>query len=302
MRPILSVRHASLVALFVAAYPHAVLSQSYPLLDSVKTNLISAEISGDAAYDHIRVMSAYHRPQGSDSLFVAAQYVERMARACGFDNVRLIMQESKRTTWNPGTSDLWLVDDRGVPIARVASSIQNRVHLADRSRPADVTTELVDVGSGTSAEITAAGVAGKVVLVHGGVADLGRVMVEAVQQRGAAGVVWYPDPYTPSRGYFSFGDQPTMVPWLTLSTQPLDGKLPTFAFVLSLREGVALRNRLAASPTPLRVHAVVERSQSSSTRGISRARDAPSDSGGQPRTTVSASTSRIIPKSSRPSG
>ena len=72
------------------------------------------------------------------------------------------------------------------------------------------------------------------------------LMVEGVQRRGAAGVIWYPDPYTPSKGFFSFSDQPTMIPWLTIPTQAVDGKLPTFAFVLSLREGIALHNRIAA--------------------------------------------------------
>ena len=73
----------------------------------------------------------------------------------------------------------------------------------------------------------------------------------AVQRRGALGVVWYPDPYTPSRGYLSFGvDHADQVPWLTLAPRTIDGKEPTFAFILSLREGIALRNRLAAAEHP----------------------------------------------------
>ena len=231
--------------------------QQYPLIDSTYTNLIGAEISGDAAFDHIRALSPYHRPQGSDTLYLAAQYVERMARAFGLDSVALIMQPSKRLTWNPGTSDLWIVNDLGLPIERIASSIQTRLHLADRSRPADVTAELVDVGGGTPAELDAAHVAGKIILVRGGPGDLARFMVDGVQRRNAAGVIWYPDPYTPSKGFFSFSDQPTMVPWLTIPTQPVDGKLPTFAFILSLREGIALHNRIASSRVPLRAHAVV---------------------------------------------
>jgi hypothetical protein len=247
----------ALAALSFVAWATSAGGQDYPLLDSVQTNRISAEISGDAAYDHIRILSAYHRPQGSDTLYVAAQYVERMARAFGLDSVRLIMQESKRATWNPGTSDLWLVDARGAPLQRIASSIANRIELADRSRPADVTADLVDIGAGTAAELDAVNVSGKIVLVRGSPGDLNRVMADAVQRRGAAGVIWYPDPYTPSRGFFSFGDQPTMVPWITLTTQPIDGKLPTFAFVLSLRAGVALHNQVLAAKAPLRVHAVV---------------------------------------------
>ncbi|HEY2852484.1 MAG TPA: M28 family peptidase [Gemmatimonadaceae bacterium] len=233
------------------------IAQQYPLLDSVRTNLITAEISGDAAFDHIRALSPYHRPQGSDTLYLAAQYVERMARAFGLDSVALIMQPSKRATWNQGTSDLWLVGPTGAPLERIASSIQTRLHLADRSRPADVTAELIDVGAAAPAELDSARVAGKIILARGGPGDLARMMVEAVQRRGAAGVIWYPDPYTPSKGFFSFSDQPTMIPWLTIPTQAVDGKLPTFAFVLSLREGIALHNRLATSRVPLRAHAIV---------------------------------------------
>ena len=198
-------------------------AQQYPLLDSLQTNLITAEISGDAAFDHIRALSPYHRPQGSDTLYLAAQYVERMARAFGLDSVALIMQPSKRLTWNPGTSDLWLVGADGAPLERIASSIQTRLHLADRSRPADVTAALVDVGAGTPAELDAANVAGKIVVARGGPGDLARLMVDGVQRRGAAGVIWYPDPYTPSKGFFSFSDQPTMIPWLTIPTQVVDG-------------------------------------------------------------------------------
>ncbi len=245
-------RGAALLLLALAALPGAGAAQTYPLLDSATVGLLAAEISGDAAYDHVRVLSGYHRPQGSDTLLVAAKYVERMARAFGLDSVRLILQHSARTPWNPGTSDLWLL---GPQPERIASSIQNRVHLADRSRPAEVTAELIDVGAGTEADLRRKEVRGKVVLTTG---DLNQVMAEAVQRRGAAGIIWYPDPYTPSRGFLSFGaDQPDQVPWLTLSTDTIAGREPTFAFVLSLREGIALRNRITASAAPLRVRASV---------------------------------------------
>jgi peptidase M28-like protein len=231
-------------------------AQRYPLLDSVSVALMSGEISGDAAYDHVRTLSAYHRPQGSDTLMVVAQYVERMAKAFGLDGVRIITLPSLRSTWNPGFADLWIVGEGGVLPERIAGSLQHRLHLADRSRPADVTGELIDIGAGSAADIQGRDVAGKIVLTTG---DLNRVMAEAVQRRGALGVIWYPDPYTPSRGYLSFGvDQPDMVPWLTLATRRVDGKDPTFAFILSLREGVALRNRLAAARTPLRARALVQ--------------------------------------------
>jgi hypothetical protein len=240
------------LAFWLAASATPVGAQRYPLLDSTRVAVLSGEISGDAAYDHIRVLTSYHRPQGSDTLGVAARYVERMARQFGLQQVRYIELPSLRQTWNPGNSDLWIV---GAEPERIASAIQNRIHLADRSRPADVTAELVDIGAGGDAAYRMTNVAGKIVLTTG---DLNGVMADAVQRRGALGVIWYPDPYTPSRGFLSFGvDQPDQVPWLTLSTRQIDGKDPTFAFILSLREGVALRNRIAAAQTPIRVRATV---------------------------------------------
>jgi hypothetical protein len=248
----MTIRIPLLTVLALGALGSASVAQTYPLLDHRVADLISAEISGDAAYDHIRVLTNYHRPQGSDTLYVAAQYAERMARAFGLEDVRLIKQVSQRTLWNPGGSDLWIVGDEP---ERIASSIQNRIHLADRSRPADVTADLIDVGAGTPEDLRGREVAGKIVVTTG---DLNAVMAEMVQRRGALGVIWYPDPYTPSRAYLSFGiDQPNMVPWLTLSTRQIDGKDPTFAFVLSLREGIALHNRILKSQTPVRVHAMV---------------------------------------------
>jgi hypothetical protein len=243
---------AAALALVAALTPARADAQRYPLMDSIAVALLSGEISGDAAFDHVRVLSAYHRPQGSDTLGVAARYVERTARQFGLQHVRYIELPSLRQTWNPGTADLWIV---GPQPGRIASAIQTRLHLADRSRPADVTAELIDIGPGGDSVYRSKDVSGKVVLTTG---DLNGVMADAVQRRGALGVIWYPDPYTPSRGYLSFGvDQPDQVPWLTLSTRQIDGKDPTFAFILSLREGVALRNRLAASRSPVRVRAVV---------------------------------------------
>jgi hypothetical protein len=241
---------AALAGVVVAAVPAT--AQRYTLLDSTAVAMLSGEISGDAAYDHVRVLSSYHRPQGSDTLGVAARYVERMAREFGLTKVRFIELPSQRQPWNPGNSDLWIV---GAQPERIASAIQNRIHLADRSRPADVTADLIDIGAGGDSVYRARDVAGKIVLTTG---DLNGVMADAVQRRGALGVIWYPDPYTPSRGFLSFGvDQPDQVPWLTLSTRRVDGKDATFAFILSLREGVALRNRIAAAATPIRVHATV---------------------------------------------
>jgi len=90
------------VVVTFAVWATPAIAQRYPLLDSTAVAMLSGEISGDAAYDHVRVLSGFHRPQGSDTLGVAARYVERMAKEFGLAKVRYIELPSERQTWNPG--------------------------------------------------------------------------------------------------------------------------------------------------------------------------------------------------------
>jgi aminopeptidase YwaD len=108
-----------------------------------------------------------------------------------------------------------------------------------------VTARLVDVGAGTSAaDYEGRDVRGQVVLAHG---PMGTLMQEAVWLRGAAGVVWYPSPY--SERNVSYPDQ---LNWSRVPLQSPDGRAATFAFVLSLRQGLQLRQRVAAGPVQVR--------------------------------------------------
>jgi len=87
------------------------------------------------------------------------------------------------------------------------------------------------------------------------------VMQEAVLNRGAIGVVWYPNPFSPMLGTVGAGvSRPDQIRWNSLPSGSIDGQEPTFAFVLSLRQGIALRNSLAQADTPIRVRAVVDAS------------------------------------------
>ena len=51
------------VVVTFAAWATPAIAQRYPLLDSTAVAMLSGEISGDAAYDHVRVLSGFHRPQ-----------------------------------------------------------------------------------------------------------------------------------------------------------------------------------------------------------------------------------------------
>lgn len=223
------------------------------MLDGRHTRWITQEVSGDAAYEHVRFMTAqHHRPRGgNDGLMRVAQYYEAKARELGLADVKLIRQADDTRPWNARFADLWLVGDEP---ERLASTLQTAVHLADFSRAVDVTAELVDLGAADDFEEQ--DVRGKLVLTYG---SLGSVMREAVMKRGAAGVIWYPSPFASGNGIDGGGStRPDQVRWMSIPSEDTSDGAPTFAFILSLRQGLSLRQKIAAAKEPLRAHAVVD--------------------------------------------
>ena len=227
--------------------------QELTVLDAATARLIKQEVSGDAAFEHVRFATQFHRPRGgSDGLWRVAEYHAEKATEYGLSDVSLIRQRAETRPWNPRFADLWLVD----PPERLASTLQSAVHLADFSRSTDVTAELVDVGAGDAADLEGKDLAGKIVLTFGG---LGAVMREAVCARGAAGVLWYPSPFGGDNGIDGGGyARPDQIRWQSIAPEDDEECAPTFAFVLSLRQGLALRRRIAAAEQPLAVRALVQ--------------------------------------------
>ena len=234
-------------------------AQDLSILDPGHTQLISQEISGDAAYGHVRFMTQFHRPRGgSDGLWSVAEYVAEKATEFGLSDVQLIKQASRTTPWNAKFADLWIVEPEP---ERLASTLQSALHLADYSRSTDVTAELVDIGAGREADYEGKEVAGKIVLTYGSASG---AMREAVWNRGALGVVWYPSPFASDMGISGAGfPRPDQLRWISIPSRGSDGNDPTFAFGLSLRQGVLLHNRLAQAEEPITVRAVVDASMDS---------------------------------------
>jgi hypothetical protein len=245
---------STLVAILVAATffdPPAVDAQELPLLDARLIEWIKQEVSGDAAYEHIRHNTAYHRPRGgSDGLMEVARYYERMAKEYGLADVQLILQDYATPPWNAASAELWIEAEGGME--RLAAYLETPLRLADYSSPADVTAELVDVGAGASPEDYAGReVTGRVVLAYGPLAVVHRL---AVLERGAAGIVWYPSPLVERN--IAYPDQ---IPWSRVPFAGPEGEPPRgFAFILTLREGTQLRARLAEADQPMRVRAHVD--------------------------------------------
>jgi hypothetical protein len=229
-------------------------AQELPVLDPARTNLILQEVSGDAAYEHIRFMTQFHRPGGgSNGLWEVAEYVAEKAEAFGLRDVQIIKQPATSRPWNAEFADLWITGDQP---ERIASTLQNVLHLADYSRPADVRGELIDLGPGSEADYEGKDLTGKVILTYG---SSSRAMRTGVCDGGALGVVWYPSPFSPDYGTQGARlSRPDQLRWTRVQSRGEDDTCePTWQFSLSARQGVALRDRLEQSDEPVEVHAVV---------------------------------------------
>ncbi|GBC82529.1 hypothetical protein HRbin10_01656 [bacterium HR10] len=236
--------------LIVLVWPLAS-AQTLPLLTEAEYRALVNEISGDIAYEHIRYFTLFHRPRGgTEGLMRVAEYTAQKAREYGLEDVKVITQPYPLEAWSVRRAELWMVEPEW---RRLADFLQAHVHLADNSRSADVQAELVDVGAGLEEKDYAGkDVRGKIVLAYG---PLDRVMEEAVWKRGAAGIVYYPDPSATDYPLNSI-NFPDQIRWVRIPLRSPDGKEGTFAFSLSLRQGLTLRRQLAQGP--VKVHARIE--------------------------------------------
>jgi len=231
----------------VAAAP--AFGQQSPFVSDQVYQLLVNEISGDVAFEHIRVFTRYHKPTGSDGFEAVARYFEAKAKEYGLEDVRYIRQPFEGQNWTATLGELWLTEPEA---RRLAFTPEVQLSLADYSRPTDIpSAELVDVGDGVAdADYAGREVAGKVVLASGPAA---RVMEEAVWKRGALGLVLFT--MSPRRIH----DFPDQLQYMRIPLANSDGtKQGTFAFELSNREGMYLRREMAARATPYKVRVKVE--------------------------------------------
>jgi hypothetical protein len=239
-------------ALALAA-PAAALAQSSPFLPDARLRALVNEISGDRSYEHVRHLSHFHRTGGSRDFFAAAEYLRGAAAAAGLEDVQLVRQKWDGHGWSCRSGEAWLVDPQPVKLADYG---EVAVGIADHSRTAHATAELVDVGVGTSEKDYAGReLKGRIVLASG---SLSTVVREAVWKRGALGILSSmtnrPDAI----------DAPDQVAWGQLPYEAKgvegvkDGTPPGFAVMISPRRGLWLRRQLASARGPLRVKVDIE--------------------------------------------
>jgi hypothetical protein len=224
------------------------------LLERATLQALDDELSGVAAKDHVARLTQLHRVPASPGFHQAIEYVMERAKAFGLTDVHVETFPGDGTTWfgtlhgNRG----WRVEGGYLEevkpqTRRIISFDDVRLAIADNSESADVTTELVDVGSGSQrADYAGKDVRGKLVLCDATPSVCHRL---AVEELGAAGLV----SYNSNQVSAWWRDDADLIRWGHLNAR---GRRNTFAVMISLREARALQQRLARGDR-ITLHAVV---------------------------------------------
>jgi len=239
---------SALVTFVVAGHGHAQVTPWYQwtFLPAAAMDEIIGETSGETAWNTIMETGGYNKDRLPDEYagtFYEVQYIYDQLVLYGLPGAEIVRFPGGQV-WDGIKGELWEVS----PLRQKLASYQDlRAMLASGSTDADVTAELVWVGTGTPEEIERADVAGKIVVTEG---SLGRVHQVACLEKGALGVVSIAN----SRPFFD----PLQIPWSGIGSRRGGGDQQTkFGFFIPPREGEFLKRRLLAGQH-ITVHAQVE--------------------------------------------
>ncbi|MBZ5663835.1 MAG: DUF4910 domain-containing protein [Acidobacteriia bacterium] len=238
-------RRLQLICLFVVLTTLCAFGQQ-PFLSPHHWTALRDESSGAAPYENLRYLTGLHRVPATADFDQAAQFVLQRAREYGLadahseqfpiDGTKQYGLMRSYLAWSVEEARLWEIHPQHILLGDWKT---DPIHLADYSHSADVETELVDVGYGTSeGDYSGKDVRGKIVLADG---VLARVQELAIVQHGAAGIV----SDMPNQTTAWSGLDTTVVRWGHLNARQPSG----FAFMVSRQTAEALRSRLRGTET-----------------------------------------------------
>lgn len=228
----------STFSLPVLALSMAINAQETPFLSDPEINMLITELSGDRAFEQIRILTQWHRDSGMEGYFKAADYIQEQARAAGLEDVHFVEQQMPGPNYTARSAELWIVDPIEIKLADIGD---HALYLSDGSHDANITAELVWIGTGSEEAIRDTDVAGKIVLIDGNPQTAVR---NAVWAKGAAGVISFTT--SESKSPLDFPDQ---IAWTRIAVTPPEGKKGTFAFNLPPRKGEQLKKMLLTGST-----------------------------------------------------
>ena len=255
------------LALSTSAYA----ADTLPFLSEKEISAFATEVSGESAMRTLEGLSRQHRMRGSRGFGAAAAQVVEQLKQYGLEDAHIESlpadgtifygTQRSRPAWNAELAELWEVGADGARLVRLASWDEAPITLAQDSASGEVTADLVDVGAGTSAaHYEGRDVKGKIVLTSSqpeAVADL------AVGTHGAAGIV----SFAQNQRTAWWGEDENLIRWGHLDTF---SPHKTFGFMVSLKTGRSLQQRLARGET-VRLYAVVRAGQEAGSYDVATA-------------------------------
>lgn len=231
------------------------------LVPATELKQIAAELSGEEAKRNLDTITLQHRMRASRQFEAATAHVLAKLESYGLDEVdrleyaadgkTLYGTQKARLDWNVSFAELWELKREAGETSRqrrLASWEAVPLSLAQDSLSGDVTTTLVDIGAGTSAEDYAGkDLRGKLVLTS---SQPGSVVDRAVGELGAAGII----SYAPNQRSAWWQEDDRLVRWGHLPSFP---ETESFGFMISLGEARRLIKRLERGEEIL-IHARVD--------------------------------------------
>src|SRR5262249_13032256 len=137
-------RRFVLAALAAAcAFPAA--APTSPFVDEKTERALGNELSGDLAFEHLRLTTQWHKLSGSEGFFAVARYVFEKAREAGLEDARWIDQAAASGGWTCRRAEAWLLEGSGADAkeTKLGSHAQGAASIAAYSPPAHGTAALL---------------------------------------------------------------------------------------------------------------------------------------------------------------
>ncbi len=198
------------------------------------------EVSGKHALDWVSKISQYNRQVGTQDYHDIAEKVMEELRSYGLDELKLhkYPADGKTKTWEWVATQSWEVKSGILKLIEPKKEIICRFQdipmcILGRSKPCDVTADLIDAGKGTEEEFKELDVTGKIVLMEAP----RNIISKRLAEKGALGIIVYPGPER-TRGTKG------MTIYNRFPAQAKDLEQVTFGFSITFEQGLYLKNLL----------------------------------------------------------
>ncbi len=216
-----------------------------PLLSEDIIKSLHGELSGEAAKRNLEYITRFHRMRGSVEFKEAINFVEGKLKEYKLQEIEVIQipmdgktfygTQKSRLAWEAKFAELWELDNTGKPTVRIADWQSMPITLAEDSESGEATTELVDIGAGTSEQDYASkNVKGKLVLTS---SSPDAVVPFAIEKYGATGII----SYTQNQVTAWWKEDENLIRWGHLNSFSTTN---TFCFMISLKQARAFQQRL----------------------------------------------------------